>query len=89
MLKYYGTKKIGIIKTIQETIKKMLCSDQLGITFKGNVLRMERAPEPSDLLWENCEQKFSIIRIAFIYTVTFLIVLAGFGVYSGLDYGQQ
>jgi len=25
-------------------------------SFQGNILTIERAPEPSDILWENCEQ---------------------------------
>ena len=51
MLRHFGKEKIGLIKEIQERAKKMFFPESKAIVFHGKVLRMERAPEPSDILW--------------------------------------
>jgi hypothetical protein len=48
--------------------------------FKGNQLRIIRAPEPSDIHWSNCEKDFSYYRVILVWLITFGIVGVSFGV---------
>lgn len=56
--------------------------------FKGRLIQIERAPEPEDLIWENCEKIYSLARIVIIWAVTFTIILLSFAAVVGLDYLQ-
>ncbi len=47
--------------------------------FKGNSIRITRAPEPSDINWLNCELKNSYKRIAFVWLIAFCIICISFG----------
>lgn len=88
LLKHFGIEKVGVIKRLQALIKKLFDSSSRNILFKGKVLRIERAPEPSDIMWKNCEKKFSLARLMVIYGVTFFIILFSFGLMTGLKYLQ-
>ena len=89
LLRHYGNSKIGVITKLQMRIKKLFMEGGKDLIFKGKVLRIERAPEPSDLLWTNCEKIYQFRRMFVIYSVTFLMVLISFGVMVGLQYLQS
>ena len=54
LLNHFGIEKMGIIKQIQNRIKKIFKPEHKDVMFKGKVIKIERAPEPSDILWQNC-----------------------------------
>ena len=89
LLRHFGKKKIGLVKKIQMRIKKLFGFGGRDLVFKGNILDLERAPEPSDILWKNCEQSFKLSRIVAIYSVTVLIILVSFGMIIGLEFLQN
>lgn len=89
LLHHFGIEKVGLIKQIQTKVKKFFKPESKDIIFKGNVIKIERAPEPSDILYTNCEKMYSLKRILFIYMVTLLIIVVSFGIISGLDYLQE
>lgn len=89
LLEYFGIEKVGIVKQIQSKIKNLFNPESKNIVFKGNVIKIERAPEPSDVLWQNCEKTYSLKRILLIYTVTFLIIAVSFGIITGLEFVQN
>ena len=52
--------------------------------FKGGIPDITRAPEPSDILWQNCEKSFSYMRIIGIFFATFVIIMISLGLIAGL-----
>ena len=54
LLKHFGNSRIGVFMRIQMRIKKFFSKGGKDLIFKGSVLRIERAPEPSDIIWTNC-----------------------------------
>lgn len=63
----------------------------LGITdstprLHGSTVRVVRAPEPSDILWEhtNCTGAPAFLRRFWSWTLTLLLILAGAGIQYGL-----
>lgn len=50
--------------------------------FKDQDLKFTRSPEPSDILWINCEKKFNFIRWLMIWGVTILILYLGYTIVS-------
>jgi hypothetical protein len=40
---------------IQDFFKHCINPNEPGIYFKGKLIEIEEAPEPSDILWTNCE----------------------------------
>ena len=54
LLQHFGIEKMSILKQVQTKIKKIFNPESKDIIFKGNVIKIERAPEPSDILWTNC-----------------------------------
>jgi hypothetical protein len=57
--------------------------------FRGRVLKIERAPEPSDLMYNNCEQQFKFSRLVLIYTLTLGIIAGSFLVLTLLTVAQE
>ena len=53
--------------------------------FKGEIPDIIRAPEPSDILWENCEKEFSFCRITGIYIITFVVIMISLGIIAGVQ----
>jgi len=54
-LKRYGTKEMGIVEQLKIRFKRCFTKEEITkLELKGNLLRVERAPEPEDILWENC-----------------------------------
>ena len=49
------------------------------LLFKGSSIKISRAPEPSDILWSNCEKKFSFKRLILVWLMTFLMISISFG----------
>lgn len=89
LLENFGIEKVSLLKQLQEKFKDIFRGGERGIIFKGNFIEIERAPEPSDLLWENCEKTYSLKRKLIIYSVTFVIVLVSFAIQMGLEYLQN
>lgn len=55
MLKYYGKERIGLLTQLQELVKAFFSNKaESSLMFKGRYLQIQRAPEPSDILWKNC-----------------------------------
>lgn len=54
LLNHFGIEKMGLFKRIQSHIKNFFNPERKDILFQGKVIRIERAPEPSDILWQNC-----------------------------------
>ena len=88
LLQHFGIEKVSLIKQIQTKIKKFFNPESKDIIFKGNVIKIERAPEPSDILWINCEKTFSFKRICIIYFATLLIIAVSFAIIIALDYAK-
>jgi hypothetical protein len=56
--------------------------------FRGdNILSVNEAPEPSDVIWENLETtlKHQVIELSCTFGVTFLIIAAAGGIIVGLN----
>jgi len=57
---------------------------------KKKTLKVTRAPEPQDIIWENLE--YSDIernkRTIIVYIITFFLILISFGIVLGLNYLQ-
>ena len=53
--------------------------DDDSYVFKGNNIRITRAPEPSDINWLNCEKKNSYKRIALVWLIALFMVCISFG----------
>ena len=70
-------------------IKKFFGFGGKDLIFKGRVLDIVRAPEPSDILWQNCEKDFQLRRHILIFFAMFCIVAVSFGILLGLNYLQQ
>ncbi len=88
LLNKFGSAKISILKEIKDRLTDLCIESGNSVLFKGKSLKIQRAPEPSDILWENCEKKYSICRKLLIYFTTFLIILISFGVITGLEFVQ-
>lgn len=71
-------------------LRSLLDKATLGFTdtrprLHGTVVKVVRAPEPSDILWEhtNCTGTPALLRRLWSWTITALIILAG----AGIQYG--
>jgi hypothetical protein len=71
-------------------LRSLLDKASLGFTdtrprLHGTVVKVVRAPEPSDILWEhtNCTGTPAVLRRLWSWTITALIILAG----AGIQYG--
>jgi hypothetical protein len=71
-------------------LRSLLDKVSLGFTdttprLHGTVVKVVRAPEPSDVLWEhtNCTGTPALLRRIWSWTITALIILAG----AGIQYG--
>lgn len=53
-MKNKGVERMGLQKKIQMIIKDYFSSDQNKTLFQGKIIKIERAPEPSDIIWTNC-----------------------------------
>lgn len=51
IVEYFGSEKVGMIKQIKTSIKKCLKIVDNNLLFKGEQLKIVRAPQPSDMLW--------------------------------------
>lgn len=72
-------------------LRSLLDTSTLGCTdatprLHGCLVHVDRAPEPSDILWEhtNCTGNEAFFRRLWSWTLTFLIIMAGAGVQYGL-----
>lgn len=63
---------------------KNLFTPKKQVLFKDKILKIERAPEPSDIIWENCYKSESMMRELAIIGITFLIILISFTIIIGL-----
>ena len=88
-LRHFGNEKIGILKEVQEKIKSYFKKPSKTVMFRGKVLKITRAPEPSDLIYKNCEKKSSISRFFLIWFMTFVIIIFSFGVITVLMFVQD
>jgi hypothetical protein len=56
-----------------------------GIYFKGNNLQVDRAPEPTDIIWENCgftrKEKFTKRALSGVVTLVLMIFALSLFVY--------
>lgn len=84
-MKYFGAEKMGILKQLQLRIKDCFTPNDQSVLFKKKVLRIERAPEPSDILWTNCEQPESLFRKLGIFGVSCFLMLVSFAIIFGLE----
>jgi hypothetical protein len=66
-------------------IKDLFTPNDQSVLFKKQVLKIERAPEPSDILWTNCEQPESLFRKLGIFGVSCLLMLLSFAIIFGLE----
>lgn len=46
----------------------------------NNIVRADRAPEPSDIKWENCGAKNKFLKRCMTYFVTFILLGFCFGI---------
>lgn len=49
-------------------------------------MTIQAAPEPSDLMWKNCEELYNPWRVLFIEFAVVLLIGVGFGLVVGLEY---
>lgn len=77
---------MGIWAQFLLSVKNCLRGADRSTLFYGNVLKIEKAPEPSDILWLNCEQPESSTRRFGLFMVTILIIVLSFGAIFGLTY---
>lgn len=56
--------------------------------IKGNIIDVERATEPSDIIWENCGQSSASVFLKRVFSIfmCILILLACFGILLLLNY---
>lgn len=71
--------EISFFFRIYNKFKKWIGLKFKGIIFKGNVIQIERAPEPTDINWENCgyttKEKIHNRINSFLMTAVLLIVV--------------
>lgn len=60
-------------------MSKIFSSEEDSYVFKGNNIRITRAPQPSDINWLNCQKKNSYKRIALVWFIALLMVAISFG----------
>jgi len=77
------------MKELQEKIKSYFKKPSRTVMFRGNVLKIMRAPEPSDIIYTNCEKRFSIKRFLVIWMITFAIIIVSFGIITVLMFIQD
>jgi hypothetical protein len=53
----YGKEAVTFFKQLKEKLIDKCFGDNSTIVFKGSIPEIVRAPEPSDIIWENCEKK--------------------------------
>lgn len=60
------------------------------MTFKDRQLRLERAPEPSDINWSNMGiDKSTILKLKILtHLATFILLAICFGMILGVNLGQ-
>jgi hypothetical protein len=66
-----------------------ICNNDQNYVFKGNTVRITRAPEPSDINWLNCEKKNSFKLIALVWLIAFTMVCTSFGFLTFIRYLRQ
>lgn len=88
-LNHYGQQKLTFLNEIVEKMKLFFWPNKKTVLFQGNKPKIQRAPEPSDILWINCEKKSSIIRKVIIYVSIFFVVIISFGIQMLLEYFQR
>lgn len=52
------------------------------ILFKGKRLVIKRAPEPSDIMWNNCEKNVSVFRSIMIWLSVLMVLYVGYAIIS-------
>jgi hypothetical protein len=80
---------LSLFKQLKEKLLDKCFGNSDSIVFKGSIPEIIRAPEPTDIIWENCEQKESLMRMLAIYIVTFILILVSLGIMVGLEFGQS
>lgn len=88
-LEAYGKQAVTLFKRLKEKLLDKCLSDHNTIIFKGSIPEIVRAPEPSDVIWENCEKKESLCRMLLIYFITFVFIMISLGIMVALEYGQS
>lgn len=83
IIKYFGAEKVDMFHKILLTIKNLF-NPKKQVLFKGKIFKIERAPEPSDIIWENCYKSESMMRKLAIIGITFLIILISFTIIIAL-----
>jgi hypothetical protein len=78
---------VTFFKELKQKLMDKCFGDHNTIVFKGSIPSIVRAPEPSDVIWENCEKRENIWRNLLIYFITFVLIILGIMV--GLEYGQS
>lgn len=84
VVKNFGHQSLTFYKKVKETFTQMTYGSSM-LMFKGTIPHITRAPEPSDILWVNCEKSFSFMRIFGIFLATFVIICISLGIITGLQ----
>lgn len=84
VVKNFGHQSLTFYKRLKETFAQWTAGSSM-VMFKGRIPNITRAPEPSDVLWENCEKSFSYLRIFCIFLATFAIICVSLGIITGLQ----
>ena len=71
----YGEKKKSFLTSCITSIKRQ-CMKTDAPTFKGRPIQIIKSPEPSDILWQNCEKKKTLKGQAITWTIT--VLFSGF-----------
>lgn len=80
ILKQIKQYRITILGELKEYImSKIFKNSEDSYIFKGNNIRITRAPEPSDINWSNCQKKNSYKRIALVWLIALIMVGISFG----------
>ena len=79
-LYHFGRHRRTILKDIIEQLRNYLFTVTNSLLFKGNNIRISKAPEPSDILWTNCEKQSTHKNTIIVWLLTFLLNGLSFGV---------
>ena len=76
-----------ISKALEIFLSKIITTNE---QYNGGVVRVVRAPEPTDVLWENLHStpKERIIIQIFTNSLTIILVAASFGLILLVNWGQ-
>lgn len=80
-------------KHFRLSLKKLLCckgDTHDYVTYRDNVLYIERAPEPNDIIWENLgySDSFKFKRRAITNSLTFAVLCVCFVIIFFISIGQ-